>query len=228
MTTEQRANRGPASTRVVVQRDDVIDTAVDLLYEQGFKGVTMRAVAQRLGVSPIPLYTKVGDKDALIEAVAERLLGEIEVKVGSGGEWTEQAEQWAHTYRDRLRALPERHLLLHNGSREVLVRATRPLLVELRRAGLDRAQAVRVCRMLTWMTNGHVIVESGAAKLDGHFEPDERGAPAGGQAIGVTQSDIDALFAAQIRYVVDGLRREVDASREESGSERPSKSIGDR
>lgn len=196
----------------MVDRDDVIDTAVDLLYEQGFKGVTMRAVAQRLGVSPIPLYTKVGDKNALIEAVAERLLGEIEVKVGAGGTWTEQAEQWAHTYRDRLRALPDRHLLLHNGSREALVHATRPLLIELRRAGLDREQAVRVCRMLTWMTNGHVIVESGAAKLEAHFEPDDRGAPAGGQASGVTQFDIDDLFAAQIRFAVEGLRAEVESS----------------
>lgn len=212
MTTEQRTNRGSSSARVVVSRDDVIDTAIDLLYEQGFKGVTMRAVAQRLGVSPIPLYTKVGAKEALIEAVAERLLGEIEVKVGAGGAWTEQAEQWAHTYRDRLKALPERHLLLHHGGREVLVRATRPLLVELRRAGLDRAQAVRVCRMLTWMTNGYVIVESGAAKLEAHFEADEGRALAGGQASGVTQSEVDDLFAAQIRFVVDGLRMEVERS----------------
>jgi hypothetical protein len=141
--------------------------------------------------------------------VAERLLGEIEVSVGTGRSWTEQAEEWAHTYRDRLRALPDRHLLLQNGSREALVRATRPLLIELRRAGLEREQAVRVCRMLTWMTHGHVTVESGAAKLEAHFEPGDRGTPAG-QASGVTQSDVDDLFRAQIRFAVEGLRREVE------------------
>lgn len=200
------------TARVVVDRAAVIDTAVDLLYEQGFKGVTMRAVALRLGVSPIPLYTKVGDKSALIEAVAERLLGDIEVDVGAGGTWMQQAEQWAHAYRDRLRALPDRHLLLHNGGRAALVRATRPLLLELRRAGLTREHAMRVCRMLTWMTNGHVSVESGAAKLDAHFEPEEHGTPLGGQPSGVTQSDIDDLFASQIRFAVEGLRREVEAA----------------
>jgi TetR/AcrR family tetracycline transcriptional repressor len=211
MTMEQAA-KPDAPSRVVVDRDRVIDTAIELLYEGGFKGVTMRAVAQRLGVSPIPLYTKVGDKDALIEAVAERLLGEIEVSVGASGTWTEQAQQWAHTYRDRLKALPERHLLLNNRSREALVHATRPLLVALRSAGLEREQAVRVCRMLTWVTTGFVIVESGAAKLDAHFEPAETGSPAGGQASGVTHSEVDDLFDAQIRFTVDGLHREVESS----------------
>ena len=206
MTTPQPA------TRVVVHREAVIDTAIALLYEQGFKGVTMRAVAYRLGVSPIPLYSKVGDKNALIEAVAERLLGDIEVNIGSGGTWVEQAEQWAHTYRDRLKALPDRHLLLNNQSREALVRATRPLLGGLRSAGLAREQAVRVCRMLTWITTGFVIVESGAAKLEVHLEPADAFSPAGGQADGVTQSEIDDLFAAQIRFAVDGLRREVESS----------------
>jgi TetR/AcrR family transcriptional regulator, tetracycline repressor protein len=207
MTTRQQ----PAM-RVVVHRDAVIDTAIALLYEQGFKGVTMRAVAYRLGVSPIPLYSKVGDKSALIEAVAERLLGEIEVNLGAGGTWMEQAEQWAHTYRDRLKALPDRHLLLNNQSRDALVRATRPLLGGLRSAGLDREQAVRVCRMLTWITTGFVIVESGAAKLEAHFEPADPLSPAGGRADGVTQSEIDDLFAAQIRFAVDGLRHEVESS----------------
>jgi TetR/AcrR family tetracycline transcriptional repressor len=210
MTMEQAAAREPASPRVVVDRERVIDTAVELLYERGFKGVTMRAVAQRLGVSPIPLYTKVGDKDALVEAIAERLLGAIEVSVGPAATWTEQAEQWAHSYRDRLKALPDRDLLLNN-RREALVHATRPLLVALRRAGLDREQAVRVCRMLTWVTTGFVIVESGAPKLDAHFEPAERGSPAGGQASGVTQSDVDDLFTTQIRFTVDGMRREVES-----------------
>ena len=172
----------------------------------------MRAVAQRLGVSPIPLYTKVGDKHALVEAIAERLLGDIEVNVGHGGTWTEQADHWAHAYRDRLKAIPDRHLLLTNQSRDALVHATRPLLAALRTAGLERGQAVRVCRMLTWITTGFVTVESGAVKLDAHFEPAENGSPAGGQAGGVTQTEIDDLFTSQIRFTVDGLRREAESS----------------
>ena len=195
--------------RSSVDRDDVINAAIEVLDRDGFRGRPMRALAAHLGVSPIPLYTKVGDKRALIEAVAERLLGAIDVDVQEGTSWPEQAELWAHAYRDRLKTIPERNLLLDNQSREVQARCTRPLFLRLRGAGLTREEAVRVCRMLMWATNGFVIVESGVDKLGAHFEPPDPEAPLAGQAEGVTQFDIDDLFATQIRFLVDGLRQEV-------------------
>ena len=210
MTLERPLGAGRGRTSV--DRDDVINAAVDLLYRDGFRGLTMRAVAAHLGVSPIPLYTKVGDKRALIEAVAERLLGAIDVDVEGGTSWAEQAELWAHAYRDRLKGIPERNLLLDNQSREIQARCTRPLFLHLRGAGLTREQAVRVCRMLMWAVNGFVIVESGVDKLGAHFEPPDSEAPPAGQAEGVTQSDIDDLFATQIRFLVDGLSEEAEGN----------------
>ena len=196
--------------RTSVDRDDVINAAIEVLYQDGFRGLTMRAVAAHLGVSPIPLYTKVGDKRALIEAVAERLLGAVDVDLEGGASWREQAEHWAHAYRDRLKGIPDRNLLLDNQSREIQARCTRPLFLRLRTAGLTREQAVRVCRMLMWATNGFVIVESGVDKLSAHFDPPDPEAPLAGQAEGVTESDIDDLFAAQIRFIVDGLHDETE------------------
>ena len=202
------AGRGRSS----VDREDVVNAAVELLHRDGFRGLTMRAVASHLGVSPIPLYTKVGDKRALVDAVAERLLGAIEVPVAAGASWVDQSSQWAHAYRERLKAIPDRKLLLDNQSREVQARCTQPLFLSLRSAGLTREQAVRICRMLMWATNGFVICESGVDKLDAHFELPEAGAPLAGQAEGVTQPDIDDLFSAQVQFIVDGLRREVEAA----------------
>jgi TetR/AcrR family transcriptional regulator, tetracycline repressor protein len=212
MTTRPSTTPQKSAARVHVDRESVIEAAIDLLYEDGFHAVTMRGVAGRLGVSPIPLYTKVGDKDALIAAVAERLLGRLEVDVEDGASWTDQAEQWAHLYRQRLKSIPDRDLLLNNQRRDVSARCTRPLLKGLRSAGLTRAQAVRVCRMLMWTTNGFVFVESGVEKLDAHFEPAGDGIPPAGHTSGVTQADIDNLFATQIRFAVEGLRREVESS----------------
>lgn len=203
---------GAGRGRTSVDRDDVVNAAIELLYRDGFRGLTMRAVAAHLGVSPIPLYTKVGDKRALIEAVAERLLGAIDVDVEGGTSWTEQAELWAHAYRDRLKGIPERNLLLDNQSREIQARCTRPLFLRLRGAGLTREQAVRVCRMLMWAVNGFVIVESGVDKLGAHFEPPDPEAPPAGQAEGVTQFDIDDLFATQIRFLVNGLGKEAESN----------------
>lgn len=57
---------GPEQTR---QR--VIDAAIDLLDRQGRDAVTTRTVAAAAGLQPPAIYRLFGDKDGLLEAVAE-------------------------------------------------------------------------------------------------------------------------------------------------------------
>ena len=52
----------------------VVDTALDLLREAGLPGMSMRTLATRLGVQPSALYWHVPSKQALLTAVAERIL----------------------------------------------------------------------------------------------------------------------------------------------------------
>ena len=54
--------------------DEIVAAAIVILQERGLDAVSMRNVADRLGVSPMPLYTRVGNKAALIDAVADHLL----------------------------------------------------------------------------------------------------------------------------------------------------------
>jgi AcrR family transcriptional regulator len=224
MTDHQAARRPTAAAsaaRTRVNRSHLVDAAVDLLREEGFQALTMRAVAARLGVSHIPLYTKVGDKQALVEAVAERLLGSIEVNVPAGSAWMDSAEQWAYRYRDRLKSVSDRHLLLSNLGRDVMARCARPLLTALDVSGLAAEQASRVCLMLMWLTHGFVIVEScaeGAGQVAGRDDRAAAGLPREGQVTGVVEPDIDDLFANQLRFVIDGLRREVGPLPAERGS----------
>lgn len=59
-------------------RDDVrariIDAAARLLREDGFAAVTTRAVSDAAGVQAPTIYRHFGDKDGLLEAVAEQVL----------------------------------------------------------------------------------------------------------------------------------------------------------
>ncbi|MBL7489418.1 TetR/AcrR family transcriptional regulator [Frankia sp. AgB1.9] len=211
MTDRQAARRPPAAAsaaRTRVNRNHLVDAAIDLLREEGFQALTMRAVAARLGVSPIPLYTKVGDKQALVDAVAERLLGDIEVDVPAGSPWMDSAEQWAYRYRDRLKSVSDRHLLLSNLGREVMARCAQPLLGALHASGLAAEQVSQVCRMLMWLTHGFVIVES-CAESAARAESDTAAPRQSGHVVGTVESDVDELFVTQLRFVIDGLRREV-------------------
>ncbi len=50
------------------RRDQILDTTRDLLLEEGLQGVSMRKVANRVGVSATAIYRHYADKNALLEA----------------------------------------------------------------------------------------------------------------------------------------------------------------
>ncbi|MGT2425868.1 TetR/AcrR family transcriptional regulator [Amnibacterium kyonggiense] len=58
-------------------RERILDAARDLLRESGAGGVTTRAVAQAAGVQAPAIYRLFGDKDGLLEALAERAVAEF-------------------------------------------------------------------------------------------------------------------------------------------------------
>ena len=57
--------------------DEIVTAAVDIFHEEGLDAVSMRSVSSRLGVSPVPLYSRIGNKDALVDAIADRLLADL-------------------------------------------------------------------------------------------------------------------------------------------------------
>ena len=63
----------PTERRSTAQ-SKIIDAAARLLSGDGAAAVTTRAVAERAGVQPPAIYRLFGDKDGLLEAVAEHVL----------------------------------------------------------------------------------------------------------------------------------------------------------
>ena len=55
-------------------RATIVDVAARLLQEQGPTAVTTRGVAEQAGVQPPMIYRLFGDKDGLLEAVAEHVM----------------------------------------------------------------------------------------------------------------------------------------------------------
>jgi AcrR family transcriptional regulator len=60
-----------------VTRDEILATALTLLDEGGGKGLTMRALAARLGVTPMSLYRHVVDHKGLLLALSDQVYGEV-------------------------------------------------------------------------------------------------------------------------------------------------------
>lgn len=69
--------RGRPAPGTGVARDDILTTALNLLDEGGGQGLTMRALAARLGVTPMSLYRHVGDQAGLLRALSDRVYAEV-------------------------------------------------------------------------------------------------------------------------------------------------------
>ncbi len=60
-------------------RDEILDATTELLLETGHaKAVSIRAVAQRVGVTPPSIYLHFADKDALLDAVCARYFEKLD------------------------------------------------------------------------------------------------------------------------------------------------------
>jgi TetR/AcrR family transcriptional regulator, tetracycline repressor protein len=182
--------------------DEIVDAAIEIFQEKGLDAVSMRSVSSRLGVSPVPLYNRVGNKEALVEAVADRLLTDLVPGPEEGEPWPAYAIRWAQALREGTRRTRDSRLILYAG-RNAYVDASRPLVDVLRSHGFEPDAAVQACRLLTWATVGFSAVESGA-------EPPRRRRRTrpGGDPGGVDAAEIDALFELHIRYITDGIERE--------------------
>ncbi|GIJ79029.1 DNA-binding transcriptional regulator, AcrR family [Micromonospora phaseoli] len=69
--------RPPASERL--DRDEVLSTALAIADADGLDAVTLRRVAAAWNVTPMALYWHFKDKDALLDALVERILGEVDL-----------------------------------------------------------------------------------------------------------------------------------------------------
>lgn len=78
----------------VLSYEHIVNTALRMADEQGAAQLSMRKLATELGAGVMSLYHYVADKDTLMEALVDRVAGEVEpAKIGS--EWTEAARHIA-------------------------------------------------------------------------------------------------------------------------------------
>src|SRR5918999_3766217 len=83
MTSQARQR---TESRVPLSRERVLDAAIGLADREGIGALTMRRLAQELGVEAMTLYYYVANKDAILNGIAEIVMGEIELP-SPGEEW---------------------------------------------------------------------------------------------------------------------------------------------
>lgn len=87
----QEGSRGP---RRGLSLEQIADAAIEIADEDGFAGLSMNKVAERLGFTAMSLYRYVDSKATLVEIALDRVLG-TPPGVRPGTPWRETLHQWA-------------------------------------------------------------------------------------------------------------------------------------
>ena len=134
----------------------------------GLDGLTIRKLAQELGVTPMALYWHFRSKDELLDGLAERVWSEIDIDVDAAAPWPDQLRGLLESLLQVLRAHPAAPaLLLHKESQnEFFLRATETTLDVLRNAGFDPRYASEIARNTLWTGITLVMSEAGITSLD--------------------------------------------------------------
>jgi AcrR family transcriptional regulator len=80
------------SRRFRLSRDRVLRAAVALADEVGIEALSMRKLAEELGVVPMALYKHVASKEELLDGLVDIVVGEIDPPVG-GTDWKSAVRQ---------------------------------------------------------------------------------------------------------------------------------------
>jgi AcrR family transcriptional regulator len=98
-TTKQGAPRAPLT------RERALAAAVGLADRDGIDSLTMRRLAQALGVEAMSLYHHVANKDDILDGMVEAVFAEIDLPAGNG-DWAPAMRGRAHSLRAALTRHP--------------------------------------------------------------------------------------------------------------------------
>ncbi len=145
-----------------IDRSAVVAASLELADEQGLPAVTMQAVADRLGVTPMALYRHVANKADLLDGVVERILWEVPLPDPTQP-WAERLALLARGTRAAALRHPQVFpLLLQRAAATPGARRTRDAVYSaLHDAGVDQDDAVQLERILATAVLGFAASEAG-------------------------------------------------------------------
>ena len=201
---------GPAG----LTRDRVLDAAMAILLERGLERLTVRALADDLGVAVTAIYWHVGNKQTLLDALVDRIIAELGEVRARGRTPATRIRSVADGLRSALLARPDLVAFVQQQGRVagLFQPARRALAVELTRAGVAGERAAYGVEAVVLVVVGSVLIDRQVARQPVQSEQPEElwteadlpGAP--GTLVHLTHRlDEDAVFAFSVDALVQSL-----------------------
>ena len=149
-----------------VSRSVILQSALRIVDRDGVDGLSLRRLSDEVGRDPTVIYRHVPNKAALLDGVAEIVLGQLRVDIADP-DWARQLRAVAHDFRRLALAHPNvvpllvtRPLATPLGQRPIgMLRPLEDVLTLLTSAGFSGADALHIYRVLFGYLHGHILTE---------------------------------------------------------------------
>ena len=100
----------------LLSRELIRDTALTIIDADGLAALSMRRLAQELGVQAASLYSHYPTKDDVLDAIANLLMRRVDTSGFDGGDWRTGLTTWGRSYHAALAAHPNAVPLVASGA----------------------------------------------------------------------------------------------------------------
>jgi AcrR family transcriptional regulator len=157
------AEHGQGRGRAGLTREGVVARALEIGNAEGLEAVSLRRLAQELGVTPMALYRHVRDKQDLINAMTEVVLEGIDATVGFRPEmtWSERMRLAINNYKEQIDARPlalPLSIAYTGEGPPSFWKVLEDLLAILLEAGFGRREAIVLIRMISNLLAGYLLL----------------------------------------------------------------------
>src|SRR5829696_5115779 len=154
--------------RGFLSRELIIKEALALLDEHGPEALSMRRLADRLGVAPTALYTHIRGKADLIEGLIDQVYAGLTLELNRSGDWTQQLTTLSQQIRTHLLDHPAvvPYALQQPGLGPHSLRLGEAIYNVLRPAGFSNQAVVGTVYALVTYILGFVALEVPRASTD--------------------------------------------------------------
>jgi AcrR family transcriptional regulator len=152
---------GDRPLRVPLSRDRVLSAAVAVADGGGVGSLTIRSLADRLGVKPMSVYHYVANKEEILDAIVDLVFGEIELPQ-AGGDWRAEMRRRAVSARQVLRRHPWAIALLQSRTSPgpATLRHHDAFIGTLREAGFSVPMTAHALALIDSYVYGFALSES--------------------------------------------------------------------
>jgi len=161
-------SRTSAPNAAALSKDEVLSVAMRMVESDGADALTMRRLAEELGTAVTSIYWHVGNRDALVGLLIERLLAEMGDVRASGIGPRKRITRLAHELRKRLLARP--HLIALADQRGMTAAMFQPMQAavarELASVGIAGERAARAIQILQCHVVASVVLKNSRTQQD--------------------------------------------------------------